>query len=526
MNSLYTVAEIRAIEHEAATHLPTGSLMQRAGQAAAKLALELCSVPHTHAKVLILAGPGNNGGDALEVAQSLALAGLQVSILLLAPPEQPDAKAAWRRAQNSPAYFLDLESATETSAGITSAIITSTRWNLIIDGLFGIGLSRPISGPLRNLVALINHLDYPVLALDVPSGLDADTGNIVCQTHDKHHNQTPIQPGIAVRASHTITFIGDKPGLHTCEGRDYAGKVHVANLEIDHRFFTPSHACLNHLALFTRFLQHRPHNSHKGSYGDVAVIGGAKGTAGAVILASRAALFCGAGRVFATFLDQAPQFDATQPELMCRQAQEFDFNTATLLLGPGLGVSSAASVLLQRALTSDQAKVLDADALNLIASTPEFQQQVFESPHACIITPHPLEAARILNCSTQAVQADRLTAARKLAAKFQCTVILKGSGSIIAGKHDKAVINTTGNPALASAGTGDVLAGVCAALLAQGWPEWEAALAATWLHGTAADMLVQQGIGPIGLSAGELPSSIRNALNLLTTEYAQIRHEK
>jgi hydroxyethylthiazole kinase-like uncharacterized protein yjeF len=530
MNSLYTVAQIRAIEHTAAMHLPNGSLMQRAGQAAAKLALELCSVPHGHAKVLVLAGPGNNGGDALETAYKLALAGLQVSILLLAPPEQADAKAACLRAQSSPAHFLDPCLATETSASMTSTI-SSTRWNLVIDGLFGIGLSRPISGALRNLVEMINHVHCPVLALDVPSGLNADTGNIVCQIHDQIHDQAHDQagekPGIAVRASHTITFIGNKPGLHTCDGRDYAGEIHVANLEIDHHFFTPSHTSLNDLKLFTRFLRHRPHNSHKGTYGDVAVIGGAHGTCGAIILASRAALFCGAGRVFAAFLDQAPQFDATQPELMCRQAQGFDFNKATLLIGPGLGVSSDAAEILRGALASDRARVLDADALNLIAADPE-QQLAFQTRHPappCIITPHPLEAARLLNCSAQVIQADRLQAARKLAEKFQCTVILKGSGSVIASSHNTIAINTTGNPALSSAGTGDVLAGVCAALLAQGWPEWEAALAATWLHGTAADMLVEQGVGPIGLNASELLPSIRNALNLLVTEYAQSRHE-
>ncbi len=516
MNSLYTVSQIRAIENAAKQHLPLGTLMQRAGQAAAKLALELLQIPNGHAKVLVLAGPGNNGGDALETAYRLALAGLQISVLHITStnPASPEAQSALKHAKNSPVTFLDPALALESCHSVPSCI-TSTRWNLVIDGLFGIGLSRPINGSLRNLIELINHFHCPVLALDIPSGLDADTGNIVGQYHDK--------PGIAVRASHCITFIADKPGLHTCDGRDYAGNVQVARLDIDHRYDQVCHTHLNDLSLFQRFLHYRPHNSHKGTYGNVAVIGGAKGLAGALVLAGRAALHCGAGRVYACFIDKPIPFDSMQPELMCRQAQELNYHDMTLLVGPGLGTSTSAHEMLEQALRSERAIVLDADALNLIANSSVLQQQVATHRHACVLTPHPLEAARLLGITTQQIQADRLACARQLAQKFHCTVILKGSGSIIAGSHDKAVINTTGNPALASAGTGDVLAGVCASLLAQGWPEWEAALAAVWLHGSAADMLVEQGVGPIGLTASELVPSIRTAFNLLVNEYALTR---
>jgi hydroxyethylthiazole kinase-like uncharacterized protein yjeF len=518
MNNLYSLTQIREIEHAAAANLPAGTLMQRAGLAATRLALELLPVPHGHARVLVLAGPGNNGGDALETAHRLSLSGVQVSVLLIKPPATKDAEAACERAQNSPLQFLDPQLAQESGSHHTS-IITSTRWHLVIDGLFGIGLIRPLTGSLRNLVETINRFHCPVLALDVPSGLDADTGNVVGGQQEPGNGH----PGIAIRASHTITFIGDKPGLHTCDGRDSAGKVQVAKLDIDHHHFMPSHTWLNDLALFSRLLHHRPHNSHKGTYGNVAVIGGAHGMAGALILAARAALFCGAGRVYAGFISHAPAYDCVQPELMCRQAHEIDFVNATLLVGPGLGSSDSAIELCQQALASTSALVLDADALNLLACDESLQSALGQHHHARILTPHPLEAARLLACTVAEVQLDRLRAARTLAAKFHCTVILKGSGSVIAGSHDKAVINTTGNPALASAGTGDVLAGVCASLLAQGWPEWEAALAATWLHGSAADMLVEQGIGPIGLSASELVQSIRTAFNLLVTEYAQAR---
>lgn len=526
MNTLYSVAQIRAIEQAAAATLPAATLMQRAGHAAARAALDLLSVPHGHARVLVLAGPGNNGGDALEVALRLAQSGVQVSVLQYGTPVTLDAQLAAQRAHNSPAQFLDPQLALEAGGSQTSSL-NSTRWHLVVDGLFGIGLSRPILGSLKNLVQTVNHLPCPVLALDVPSGLDADTGNIVgsgvgnrAGAPDGLAEAAPESHAVAIRASHTITFIGNKPGLHTCDGRDYCGKVQVARLEIDQRHFVPSHSWLGELALFARLLQARPHNSHKGSYGMVAAIGGARGLAGALMLAGRAALYCGAGRVYAGFIEDAPLFDASQPELMCRRAAELDLASSTLLVGPGLGQSEAACQILAQALASQSALVLDADALNLIATNQACQQLLYAQHQRAILTPHPLEAARLLGISSAMVQADRPAAARRLADRFHCTVILKGSGSVIAGSHDKLVINTTGNPALASAGTGDVLAGVCAALLAQGWPEWESALAATWLHGRAADLLVEQGCGPIGLSAGELIPAIRKVFNQLVDEQA------
>jgi hydroxyethylthiazole kinase-like uncharacterized protein yjeF len=508
MNQLYSVAQIRDIEHAAAVALPPGSLMQRAGQAAAKLILALLDMPLGHAKVLVLAGPGNNGGDALETAYRLAHVGVQVTVLLYASgsSQTDDARQALQRAQSSAAHFADPHVIFDASS-----TITSTRWSLVVDGLFGIGLSRPITGALRQLVETVNGFGCPVLSLDVPSGIDADTGNVIGEN------------GIAVKASHCVTFIADKPGLHTCDARDHAGNVQVARLDIDSKYFVASHTHLNEIGLFSRCLRQRAHNSHKGCFGNAAIIGGAQGMAGAAILAARTALHCGAGRVFVAFAEFAassPTYDHAQPELMCGPFEGFDLSSAALVVGPGLGVSGAARDVLARALGSDSALVLDADALNLLATDALLQQQLLQRKACTVMTPHPLEAARLLGISSKAVQADRLAAARRLARQFDATVVLKGSGSVIAGAHDKAVINTTGNPALATAGTGDVLAGLCGALLAQGWAEWEAALAAVWLHGTAADMLVEQGIGPVGLAAGELIPAIRTALNLLTREYA------
>ena len=241
---------------------------------------------------------------------------------------------------------------------------------------------------------------------------------------------------------------------------------------------------------------------------------------GAPILSARAAAQSGAGRVFAVFVDTAPAYDSGQPELMCRSVREFDFVSKTLVIGPGLGTSRDAHDVLAQVLNTAMPLVIDADALNLIAVEPGLKTKLTQRRAPTLMTPHPLEAARLLEISNSDVQADRLAAARTLAQHCNATVILKGSGTVIARPDGHVVINTNGNPALSTAGTGDVLAGICGALLAQHWPIWEAAMTAVWLHGHAADQLVEQGIGPIGLTASELIPAVRSALNQLTVDYA------
>ena len=214
-------------------------------------------------------------------------------------------------------------------------------------------------------------------------------------------------------------------------------------------------------------------------------------------------------------MNDGPMLDFAQPELMFRRALDFDLSSATLVVGPGMGMAGEATRLLGAALESDSALVLDADALNLIAGDATMQSALARRTGASVLTPHPLEAARLLGISSQLVQKDRLAAARALVARFNATVVLKGSGTIIGTPDGMLAINPTGNPGLATAGTGDVLAGMCASLLAQAWPPREAALAAVWIHGAAADRLVADGIGPIGLCAGELPAAARAVLNEL-----------
>lgn len=507
--ALYSLAEIRAIEQAALAGLPPYTLMQRAGAAAAAAARRL--IPDSQAaRILVLAGPGNNGGDALEAACDLSSGGLDVTVLQMPGSKQPeDARRALQRAQ---ACAIGWISPDQTE----SELQAGQGWTLVLDGLFGIGLQRALAPEYRRVVAAVNALDCPVLALDIASGLNADTGAIVSAPNPDHADDR------AIRATHTVSFIADKPGLHTCDGRDYSGRVFIADLGIAPALYTEPQTILNAPSQFAGNLHPRAQNSHKGSFGDVSIAGGADGMAGAVILAARAAAQTGAGRVYAGFLDQAPAYDAQHPELMCRKAASLPFNNGAIAIGTGLGESREAHNLLSRALHAQADLVIDADALNLLAAEPGLQQKLANRQRlgTAVMTPHPLEAARLLGVDTVAVQADRLHAARTLAQRFQAVVILKGSGTVIARPDGFAAVNPTGNPALATAGSGDVLTGVCAAFLAQRWPAWEAALAAVWLHGAAADYLVEQGIGPIGLCASELAPGVRSILNKLVYEMA------
>lgn len=488
-DKLYSVAQIRAIEQAALAQQPPVNLMQRAGAAAAAWALELIQEVRP---VLVLAGPGNNGGDALEVAANLRDAGVAITVLHLAGATPSAATAAaLARCRLDGVEFVD---------AVPDNAADNLQWALVVDGLFGIGLTRPLDPALAALAARL--AGCRTLALDVPSGLDADTGTVV-------------GGGAAFGATHTITFVGDKPGLHTGDGRDYAGIVRVARLDIDPGLLPPPDATLVTAASFAHALprSQRRENSHKGAFGDVAVIGGADGMAGAALLAARAALFCGAGRVLVAALDARLACDPAHPEIMLRGAAGFELAGRTLVAGPGMGDSAAARALLRQAIASDGALILDADALNLLAAEPGLQEAVRARARMAVLTPHPLEAARLLGVTARVVGADRLAAARELAARIGAVVVLKGSGSIVAHPDGRAAINTSGNAGLATGGAGDVLSGVTGTLLAQGWEAWAAAIGAVWMHGAAADRLVADGVGPVGLTAGELPAAIRAVFN-------------
>ena len=393
--------------------------MRRAGAAAVALANRLLP---SGGRVLVLAGPGNNGGDALETAALLAYGGCQVSIHFAgnAASLPADAAAALQRAQASPAVFRQAD----IGAG----------WDLAIDGLFGIGLARPLGGELAALVTALNGLRCPVLALDVPSGLDADTGAVVGPG------------GVAVRASHTVTFIADKPGLHTADGCDHAGLVEVATLGVDASLVPAPSACLSGPELFAGRLAPRAENSHKGSFGDCAILGGAHSMAGAAILAARSAALAGAGRVYAGFIDTPPPYDPPHPEIMCRRAADLDLQRAAVVAGPGMGAGDEARAFLAQALASAAPLVLDADALNMVAADDGLRSALAGAQggdHHDAAPAGSRAPARLQRGRRAGGQAG---SGAELAAAFNAMVVLKGAGSVMARPDGLAAINADRQP--------------------------------------------------------------------------------
>ncbi|MHB1092214.1 NAD(P)H-hydrate dehydratase [Thiobacillus sp.] len=455
---LFNATDIHAIDrHWANTH-PDSPLMKRAGAAAAELAGTLAS--ESGEPVLILAGPGNNGGDALVAARHLAAQGARVVVVSRADPARlpPDAARAW-------AAWI------ENGGTVLSDIPPSQRYGLIIDGLFGVGLTRDLIGAEARWVEQANALPCPRLALDVPSGLDSDCGTI---------------RGCAVRADHTLTFLGLKPGLLTADGPDYAGQLYLDTLGTDPAMMpVPAGSALTQLEDRHR-LPTRARNSHKGLYGHVGIIGGDTGMVGASLIAGRAALQFGAGRVTLGVLDERIAVDYGEPRLMFADPDRLATAPLDVLaIGPGLGQGTRAHTLLRVALLVSCPLVLDADALNLLAGNPELARQTASRIHPTLITPHPGEAARLLDVSGTAIQANRIEAARTLSQTYRAEVALKGAGTVIAHPEGRYAINTTGGPWLAQAGSGDRLTGMVAALLGQGMAAGDALEAAVWLHGRA-----------------------------------------
>lgn len=480
---IYTTSEIREIETTTAA-LP---LMERAGLAAAEVARTVA--PESGRPILIVAGPGNNGGDAFVIARHLKQWWFKVCLVFHGDAaklsrDASAALAAWREA-----------------GGTVASNIPDGEWGLVVDGLFGIGLQREIAGPYADLVTKMNAISAPKLAVDIPSGLESDTGAVL---------------GHAVRADHTITFIALKPGLLTGDGTDHCGEIHIDGLGLDAGTLKSPNGRVIGDGILNHGLPGRKRNSHKGDYGSVAVIGGAHGMVGAALLAGRAALNVGAGRVYLGLLARdAPLLDPMQPELMLRSADgalKLEHLSA-LAVGPGLGQSAGAASIVDWALDRALPSVLDADALNLLGSSAALKQKLSQRRAPTLLTPHPAEAGRLLGCSTAHVQRDRIAAALRIAAELQSLVVLKGAGSVCAAPDGTWGINVSGNPGMASAGMGDVLTGMIAGLLGQGVEPTTALQLAVHLHGAAADTLVARGCGPAGLTASETIDAARTLLN-------------
>lgn len=484
---IYRLTEVRALEAGAAQQ----PLMQRAGLAAAEVARDLLAARPS--RVLVLAGPGNNGGDAFVVAHWLRSWFFDVVVAFRGD--------AARLASDAAAAHGNWVAAGGPTVKDWSEL---ARWGLIVDGLFGVGLTRNIEGEYARWIERANRADAPVLALDVPSGLDAETG---------------VAHGTTMRAVATATFIGLKPGLLTADGPDHCGAISVHTLGLDVQSLVPATGERLTWQSMRRALPQpllrNLQNVHKGSFGTLAVVGGSDGMVGAAILAGRAALHLGAGKVWVGLASKtAPALDWVQPELMLRTAEAVLADSPdALIVGPGLGSDVRARDLLALALAHDVPAVLDADALNMIAGDAELGAAVAARHAATAITPHPAEAARLAGASTSGIQADRLGAALALASRFKAATVLKGTGSVLAFADGTWAINATGNAGLASGGTGDVLAGMLGALLAQGLSVKDALKLAVCLHGAAADVLVAGGIGPLGMTASELAPAARRLIN-------------
>ena len=481
---LYTVEQVRAMERDALTALdiPGYDLMRRAGSAALNsLRRHWPQVRH----LTIYCGPGNNGGDGFLLGVLAREAGLQVRLVALAADAHGDAalaRSAWEAGGGHvPLWDPDGE-------------LPDAEWRgteLLVDALYGIGLNR---APERSAATLIEHINasgVPVLALDLPSGLNADSGHA---------------PGAVVRADVTVTFIAGKRGLHTGRSADLVGLQELASLGVPDSVY----ACVRPDAqlLAADALPRRNRYANKGDNGHVLVIGGDHGMAGAVRLAGESALRTGAGLVsIATRISHVPALNAARPELMAHavdgpQALESLLERVDVLaLGPGLGQGAWGHALWLTALDANKPLVLDADGLNLLAREP----RTFTAP--TVLTPHPGEAARLLGVTTKDIELDRFAAARELARRYKAVVVLKGSGSLIADPDGRLDVCPWGNPGMASGGMGDLLTGIVAALLAQGCTAWHAACLGAGLHARAGDHAAKQ--GERGLLASDLLMPLR-----------------
>jgi hydroxyethylthiazole kinase-like uncharacterized protein yjeF len=487
-----TAAEMRGLDGRATAEfgVPSLLLMENAGAAVARAAAEMAP---RGARVAVVAGRGNNGGDGLVAARHLQAAGYDVTVTLLGPEErvQGDARANLEMARRAGIPLQVVESAPDRLEA-----------DLIIDALLGTGLKGSATGPAAALIEAMDRSPAPVLAVDVPSGLDADTGHAESCVH----------------AARTVTLALPKVGLLLYPGRALAGELIVAPIGMPRPLLEePSLRTWTISAAEVRaLLPPRPPDAHKGSFGRALIVAGSPGMTGAAALAGEAAGRIGAGLVFVAVphsllpvlevkLTEALKVPLAETETHSHTAAAWDSLTERLAsstavaVGPGLGRHPDTVALVRRLLAeAGRPIVVDADALNAVAPAGA---DTF-SPDA-VITPHPTEMARLLDRETAAVQADRLATAREAAARFGCVVVLKGAGTVVAASDGRAWINPTGNAGMATGGTGDVLTGAIVGLIAQGLIPLEAARAAVYLHGLAGELSAAE-IGPAGTLAGDL----------------------
>ncbi|MDI1301818.1 MAG: NAD(P)H-hydrate dehydratase [bacterium] len=479
---LYTAAQTRELDRRAiASGLSAYTLMTRAGQAAFHLLRERWPAA---ARIVVLTGPGNNGGDGYVLARLAWNQHLDVKVLTVGNHDPLTEEAA------------------EAARDATRARVPEKSWagslpeaDVYVDALFGTGLNKPLSGDFAAAIAALNRSGKPVLALDLPSGLQADTG---------------AELGEAVQAAATISFIGLKLGLLTGRGPGLAGVLSFDDLAVPASVYEAPASQARRLDVADlHVIGRRARDAHKGTHGHVLVVGGGYGMAGAAALMGEAALRAGAGLVsVATRPEHIMMLTSRCPELMCHgvttaaDLAPLLAKADVVVVGPGLGQDAWGAALLGAVLDSGRLLVVDADALNLLATMPEWRAD-------WLLTPHPGEAARLLGIPVAAVQADRIAAVRELKKRYGGSVVLKGAGSLVLSDAGLALC-PYGNPGMAAAGMGDVLAGVAGALLAQRQPE--AAALAVLVHALAGDAAASEG-GERGLRASDLFAFIRQRVN-------------
>lgn len=482
---LYTAAQARELDRSAIETLGIAGfeLMQRAATTAWRM-LRARWAQASH--IGVLCGSGNNGGDGYLLACLAREAGARVSVVALVPPTSEDAKRACTQWRDGGGAILD------AGAELVDA-------DVYVDALFGSGLSRPIDGAALELIRRLNARRRPVLALDLPSGIDADTGAAL---------------GVAVHAAATISFVAPKRGLFTGVALDYRGKLALDALGLPESLYAdaPFDARLLDMRRMAGWIPPRARGVHKGDCGRVLAIGGAAGMGGAIRLCGEAALRVGAGLVsVATRAENIAALNAGRPELMAHAVtdvpalEDLLARANAIALGPGLGQSEWSRGLWRAALATHIPMVIDADALNLLASDAR------SPPPGSVLTPHPGEAARLLGCDTAMIARDRFAAARELAQRYRVVAVLKGAGTLIAHPQGDVAVCPWGNPGMASGGMGDVLTGVIASLMAQGLSAWRAARLGVALHAQAGDAAAAG--GEAGLLAGDLFPHLRRLRN-------------
>lgn len=490
--ALYTAAAVRELDRRAIEEcgIPGAQLMHRAGRAAFTALLARWPQPeHVH----VFCGTGNNGGDGFIVAALARQRGLAATVWQVGADAKigGDALLARRLAEREQVDIRPFDGAVPRSG-------------IVVDALLGTGLTGDVRAPFASAVAAINDSGLPVLAIDIPSGLCSDSGRVL---------------GTAVRATCTISFIGLKRGLFTGAAADHCGEILFAGLDVPAAALAGTAPAAQRLVLESMALPPRPRTAHKGMYGHVLVVGGDNGMAGAAAMAAQAAARVGAGLVScATRPEHVAALVARCPEIMAHgirgrgDLEALLGRATTIVIGPGLGRGAWGEQLLQCVYGFAQREaarlVVDADALNILA-----ERRVIAQPESAqwVLTPHPGEAARLLQCANADVQRDRFAAAAALRERFGGAVILKGSGTLVA-TSDGIGVAGYGNPGMASGGMGDVLSGVLGGLLAQGLPLGAAARLGVCLHGRAADIAAAHG-GERGLLATDLLAPLRRLVN-------------